>query len=87
MQFKLITQLIFPSSKKVNRRSRLEDYTMYHIFDTGEKFKQQYYITKLMSLRCVTRTLQMISVSTGMLTFLKAKIVVVFILMKWEPQI
>ena len=74
MQFKLITQLIFPSSKKVNRRSRLEDYTMYHIFDTGEKFKQQYYIIKLMSLRCVTRTLQMISMSTLLMISLFTKI-------------
>ena len=31
---------------------------MYHIYNTEGKFKQQYYITKLMSLRSVTRTLQ-----------------------------
>ena len=31
---------------------------MYHIFNTWGKFKQQYYITKLMSLRSVTRTLK-----------------------------
>ena len=31
---------------------------MYHIFNTWGKFKQQYYITKLMSSRSVTRLLQ-----------------------------
>ena len=59
---------------------------MYHIFNNGGQLKQQYYITKLMSLHNVTRTLQMSSMSTRLLTFMKAKIEGIFILIKRELQ-
>ena len=46
MQFKQLTKLIFPSLKKVDRRSWLQDYTMYHIFNTGGNSSNSiYYIT------------------------------------------